>query len=321
MKNDIPDELQSMHNRRRGVRSRRSFLKAAMAGSSLLAWTTGCRTSGPVTGGIATRSGQKPPMKIYIITDLEGVAMVSRFDQTRGDDATPEALAASRKLLTREVNAAVDGIHDARPDAEVVVWDGHGGGGIDVFEFHPRAKLIARGPIRPPYFLDSTYAALFFVGQHAMAGTENANLCHTYSSKSVEYYKLNGKPIGEFGARAIMAGTFGVPTVFVSGDDKAIAEARAMVPGICGAETKKSLGLELAMHLSPPASRALIRETAAEAAGRIGSIPPVIVKGPYEQEIRVYEGMSIAAYLKDGAQRLDERTVIFRSDDICSLRV
>ena len=80
------------------------------------------------------------------------------------------------KLLTQEVNAAVDGILDVDADADIVVWDGHGTGGIDVLDFHPQAKLIARGPIHPPYYLDEGYAALFFVGQHAMAGTAKCAL-------------------------------------------------------------------------------------------------------------------------------------------------
>ena len=190
-------------------------------------------------------------MKIYILTDLEGVAMVSRFSQTREEGPQKQA---AMKLLTHEVNAAVDGILDVDADAEIVVWDGHGTGGIDVLEFHPKAKLIARGPIRPPYYLDATYDALFFLGQHAMAGTPNAPLSHTYSSLSIEYYKLNGKMIGEFGCRAALAGTFNVPTVFISGDDKAVAEAKQLIPGIYGVETKEGLGQELALHLSPQRS-------------------------------------------------------------------
>ena len=259
-------------------------------------------------------------MKIYMITDLEGPAMISRFNQTR--DVTPEDKAVSMKLLTWEVNAAVDGILDVDKDAEVVVWDGHGSGGIDVLEFHPRAKLILRGPIRPPYFMDETFDAQFFVGQHAMAGTEAAPLCHTYSSKTIEYYKLNGMFVGEFGARAIMAGVLGVPTVFISGDDKAVAEAKALVPGIFGAAVKQGLGRELAVHLSPKAAHELIRETAAEACRNIDSIPPVKMDPPYEQEIRVLEGVSIEGYLKyPGAEKIDDRTVVLRSDDILELRV
>jgi D-amino peptidase len=259
-------------------------------------------------------------MKIYIITDLEGPAMISRFNQTR--DPAPEDKIISMKLLTWEVNAAVDGILDVDKNAEVIVWDGHGSGGIDILEFHPKAKLIARGPIRPPYYLDETFDAQFFVGQHAMAGTEAAPLCHTYSSKTIEYYKINGIFVGEFGARAIMAGTIGVPTVFLAGDDKAVAEAKALVPGIFGAAVKQGLGRELAIHLSPKAAHKLIRETAAEACKNIDSIPPVKVDPPYEQEIRVLEGVSIEGYLKrPNAEKIDDRTVILRSDNICDLRV
>lgn len=260
-------------------------------------------------------------MKIYVMTDLEGVAMVSRFVQTRDTEQEPEHKRQAMALLTAEVNAAVDGILDACADAEVIVWDGHGSGGIDVVSFHPGAKLIARGPITPPYYLDASFDALFFVGQHAMAGTEKAPLCHTYSSKAIEYYKLNGRYVGEFGARSIMAGSFGVPTVFLSGDDKAVAEARALVPGIHAATVKWGLGLELALHLSPRAACGLIRKVAAEAVSGIDGIAPCVVDPPYEQEIRVKEGVRIGGYLEDGAERLDDRTVVLRSNDICELRV
>ena len=111
------------------------------------------------------------------------------------------------------------------------MWDGHGPGSIDVERFPRGARLLSRGPISPPYYLDASFDALFFLGQHAKAGTANAVLAHTYSSQSVEYYKINGVEYGEFGCRAAMAGEIGVPTVFVSGDDKMAAEARDLVPG------------------------------------------------------------------------------------------
>ena len=257
-------------------------------------------------------------MKIYILTDLEGVAMVSRFSQTREEGPQKQT---AMKLLTQELNAAVDGILDVDSDAEIVVWDGHGTGGIDVIEFHPKAKLIARGPIRPPYYLDATYDALFFLGQHAMAGTPNAPLSHTYSSLSIEYYKLNGEMIGEFGCRAALAGTFNVPTVFISGDDKAVAEAKQLIPGIYGVETKQGLGQELALHLSPQRSRELIRETAAAACRNITEIAPFKIDPPYEFKVRVLEGKSIDGYLKRGAVKIDDRTVSWHSDDLCALSI
>lgn len=260
-------------------------------------------------------------MKIYIMTDLEGPALVSRWKQTRDTEDEPEMKREAMRFLTGEVNASVDGILDVEPNAEVVVWDAHGSGGIDMSMIHPKAKLISRGPIRAPYYLDGTYDALFFVGQHAMAGTENAPLCHTYSSRSIEYYKINGRFVGEFGARAIMAGTFGVPTVLIAGDDKAVAEAREMVPGIHGAVVKWGLGIELAMHLSHPAACELLRKVSAEAVRDIPNIPPVKLDPPYIQEIRMKDASMIGRFLKQGAERIDDRTVVLRSDDICKLRV
>lgn len=66
-------------------------------------------------------------MKIYILTDLEGPAMVSRFSQTREEGPQKQI---TMKLLTWEVNAAIEGILDVDPQAEIVVWDGHGNAGI-----------------------------------------------------------------------------------------------------------------------------------------------------------------------------------------------
>jgi D-amino peptidase len=159
-----------------------------------------------------------------------------------------------------------------------------------------------------------------FVGQHARMGT-NGVLCHTYSSKTIEYYTINGIELGEFGCRALMAGTMDVPTVFISGDDKAVEEARDLVPSIHGAAVKQALGRELAIHLSHEAACALIRKTATEACAHIGEIPPYVLPPPYVQEIRVLEGVSIMGYLMEGAEWVDARTVRLRSDRICDLHV
>jgi D-amino peptidase len=257
-------------------------------------------------------------MKIHIITDLEGPAMINQFSQTR--DVTPEEKQRSMWFLTGEVNACVDGILDFDPDAEVIVWDGHGNGGIDYQRFHKQAKLIAHGPIRPPYYLDDSFDALMFVGQHAKMGDRGV-LAHTYSSKSIEYYKINGVEMGEFGCRTLMAGTMGVPTTFVTGDDVTIEEAQELVPGIVGAVVKIALGRELAMHLSHEAACELIRQKAGQACERTGQIEPYFFEGPYVQEIRVLEGISIQHYLDQGAEFVDSRTVRRHADNICDLSI
>ena len=262
----------------------------------------------------------KDRIRIHVITDLEGAAMVFRFDQTRVSEPTPAKLEAMR-LLTGEVNACVDGILDYDADADVVVWDGHGSGGIVYEAFHDRARLLPHRNTPAPYGLDETFDALFFVGQHAMAGTANGPLAHTYSSRTVEHYRLSDRPVGEFGMRAYMAGTlFGVPTAFLSGDDRAVAEAQALVPALVGVATKEGIGLESALSLGPGKARALIRAGAARACKRVrsGKVRPVTLDPPYEWEVRVLEGQEAAleGYLKrPGAERLDDRTAVIRTDD------
>ncbi len=258
-------------------------------------------------------------MKAFVITDLEGVAGVQRWNQTR--ESGPQKEQAVR-LLTAEVNAAVDGILDTFPDAQVVVWDGHGSGGLDIERLHPGASFIPRGPISPPYFLDEGFDALYFVGQHAMAGTPDAPLSHTYSSRTVEYYKLNGILMGEFGCRAALAGTLGIPTVFVSGDDKVVAEARALIPGIYGAAVKQGRGIEMAIHLSPQQARDLVRQTAAEATRHWTDVPPLVLEPPYELEIRVLRNVDVTSFQRRAnAEQLDDRTFRLRSSSLCDLMV
>ena len=258
-------------------------------------------------------------MKIYILTDLEGPACVARWDQTRVDESERKSVAM--RLLTREVNAAVDGIRDLDKKAKVVVMDGHGSSGIDVELIHPKAELIFGRGMKAPTGMDATYDALFFVGQHAMAGTAAAPLCHTYSSRTVEYYRLNGKYIGEFAGRAYMAGHFGVPTTFLAGDDKACIEAEALVPGIVTVATKQGMAIELATHLSPKASCAAIRKGARRGCEAIGSVEPAVLPPPYELEVKVLDGQYVAGYIGRGGEQVDERTCVFRTDDYLALPV
>lgn len=260
-------------------------------------------------------------MKWYILTDLEGAWGVNRWTQTRTDGHDPDKREAMR-FLTVEVNAVVDGLLDADPGGEVLVWDGHGNGGLDLSLFTPRAELIARGSgVKAPYGLDESFAGQLFVGQHAMAGTPRAPLCHTYSSKTVEWYMLNGTEIGEFGCRAYMAGALGVPTVFVAGDDAAVREAQALVPEIASVTTKYGLGVELARHRPRATVYAELRGEAARAVGLAGRLEPPTLAPPYVLRSRVLPDCSPDGYLSwpVSVRRLDERTVEAVSDDLTAL--
>ena len=258
-------------------------------------------------------------MKIYVITDLEGIAGVARWDQTGPDQ--PGYAQASR-LMTEELRACVAGIQSVDGNAEIWVWDAHGPGAIDVERFPRGARLINRGAIEPPYFLDCTFDAVYFLGQHAKAGTLNGNLCHTYSSQTIASIRINGLEMGEFGCRAALAGSLGVPTVFVSGDDTMAAEARALIPGIFVAQVKVGLGPQLALHMAPEDARDLVRCTAAQAATHLGSMPPFVVKGPpFVQEIRVCGRVDTGHLVRAGFEPQDAITFVKRADRLENLYV
>ena len=258
-------------------------------------------------------------MKIYVLTDLEGVAGVARWNQTgRDTPGYPQAV----RLMTEELRACVEGIQATDPGAEIWVWDAHGCGSVDFERFPRGAKLINQARIDPPAFLDASFSALFFLGQHAKAGTRDANLAHTYSSRNIEYYKINGIELGEFGCRAALAGSYGVPTAFVSGDDKMMAEARELVPGIYCAEVKVGLGPQVALHLAPEDARQVIRSVASEATAHLADVSPYVIPGPpYEQEVRIWGRTDPGAYTSRGCEQIDARTFIKRADRLEDLLI
>ena len=105
-----------------------------------------------------------------------------------------------------------------------------------------------------------------FVGYHAMAGTQGAVLEHTWNYK-VYGARVGGLEVGEFGVAALLAGESGVPALYLSGDDKAAAEARALVPGITTTVVKTGVRREAAALCVPG------RGARAHQGGRRGGAP------------------------------------------------
>src|SRR5213082_4144884 len=65
------------------------------------------------------------PVKVHVISDMEGVAGIVKWQQTSGGDPMYEE---GRRLYTEEINAAVRGAKAAGA-TEIVVMDCHGAGG------------------------------------------------------------------------------------------------------------------------------------------------------------------------------------------------
>ena len=218
-------------------------------------------------------------MKVYISTDLEGISGVTMWEQTREPDTA--AYQHARHLLTCDVNAAVAGCLDAGA-TEVLVLDGHGlPFNFIPDELHPGATYVV-GPGRGAHsIVDSSFDAAMLVGYHAMAGTPNAVLAHTQSSKAGCRYWYNGRESGEIAQCASVLGHHGIPVVMVTGDDATCAEAHEFlgnaVVTVC---VKKGTGITSCVMTPPQRAWQMIREGAAEALRRIGQCTPFKLDTP-----------------------------------------
>ncbi len=256
-------------------------------------------------------------MRVYIMTDLEGVSGVLEFDDRQSTNPVAQKKRTfHRRLLTGEVNAAVAGASDGGA-TYVLVNDAHGGGNTILFDqLDPRAEVI-QGRERGRWFpyLDGSFDCVFKVGAHAMAGTPRAVLCHTYSRK-VRHWKLNGQRIGEFGVLALVAGYYGVPTVLCTGDLAAGNEARELIPEIVVAAVKEGLSRFAAKQMSHPKACELVRERVAEAVRRAHDIPPPTVAGPYTFRIELFENSFDPEAPPTGGTVIDPTTVEYTEDDL-----
>jgi len=237
--------------------------------------------------------------KIYVMTDLEGVAGVENFEDWCEPASRYYDLA--REFLTMEVNAAVAGLFEGGAK-EILVSDGHGAGAIDPKMLSPRVDLLRGWPNGWPLELDRSFDGVVFVGQHAKAGTPCGHLCHTQSLNWIDL-AVNGRSIGEFGQLAMCASELMVRTIFGAGDEEFTKEALKLVPGMETVAVKRGLrkdtGEDLdekdykrhfsgAIHMHPERSRKLIHAGAKRAMVRakkdrkFGIIP---LKPPFERVI------------------------------------
>ena len=236
-------------------------------------------------------------MKVYIMTDLEGVAGV----QNSEDWCMPTGryYETGKELLPRETNAAIEGFFAAGA-TEIVVADGHGHGAINPILLDERAELISQwfSPAYP-FLLDGSYDAVAWVGQHARSRTAYAHLAHT-GNMGVYEYILNGMPVGEYEQIALCAAELGVPCVLGAGDEAFAKQAREFIPAIetvfvkrgtrpdrgdeCNADEYRQHN-KSAIHFHPGKARRLIKAGAEKALRRLRSgedFKHEVLKPPYE---------------------------------------
>ena len=256
-------------------------------------------------------------VSVFVSVDMEGIAGIATLQQVwRGSDDFP----ASRRLMTLEANAAVDGAFQGGATT-VVVNDSHG----DMYNLLPedmdsRAELLIGSP-KPWSMMQGfgpDFGVALFVGYHAGAGTEGAVLDHTYSGRLLYDVRLNGDSVTEAELNAALAGTYGVPVGLVTGDDKACAQAVKRLPGIRTVVVKEGYGRGVARSMHPSAAREAIRKGSAEAvhATVAGELHPYRLDPPFalEADLANTSAADLCA-IAPGCERVGPRSVRFESED------
>jgi D-amino peptidase len=254
-------------------------------------------------------------MKVHITADMEGVATVSHDYQV---DHKNSEFPRTRQLMTDEVKAAIAGAKDGGAD-EILICDAHDTGrNIYVEQLDSDVEIVQGSAYDMGMMagMSKDFDASLQIGYHSMRHTHAGTLGHTYTY-SIAELKFNGVTVGESGLSAAIAGHFGVPLVFVSGDSHAVRQAQRLAKNIVGVPTKTGVGLYGVHSLTPKKACDMIRRGAKEALGRVGDIRPFVVKRPVLMQVE-FERPLMAQYVSriPMTKRVDIKTVSYKAKDV-----
>jgi D-amino peptidase len=236
---------------------------------------------------LASVSVAARPLRVFIAVDGEGINGYVQRQQYETD------MGYLRKMMTGEANAAIEGALLAGA-TKVWVEDDHDGQ-ILPEELNPRAVLVVGRP-RPLIALqgiEQGFDAVVLIGLHVSAGTLGAVNPHTLNSIRFAEIRWNGRPVSESYMFAAVAGHFGVPVVFVSGDAQTIDEVHRTVDReIVGAAVKQSFGIQ-AVTVTPSAiaQKAIRDGVRAALATKLDKIRPFKVPGPIRIDFQLKDNL------------------------------
>jgi len=258
-------------------------------------------------------------MRVHVISDMEGVAGIVKWEQVEGGAAMYEE---GRRLYTEEINAAVRGAKAAGA-TEIVVMDCHGaGGGWSFNSLLPELLdsdceyVVQEEWTSYTGFLESGCDAALFVGMHAMNGAPYGVLNHTVSGQEWQNLSFNGTLVGETGINAALCGTWGVPVLLVTGDRATCDEASALLgQGVTTVAVKEGLGRYSARQFPARRARELIEEGSKRALQNLSAVQPYDPGSPCAIEVE-YKVTSAVDKLRrvHGVEVVDARRIRSTAD-------
>jgi D-amino peptidase len=258
-------------------------------------------------------------VRVHVISDMEGVSGIVKWEQVSGGEAQYEE---GRRLYTHEINAAVRGAKAAGA-TEIVVMDCHGAGKGWTFnslihdELDPDCEYVVQDEwTEYTEFLEEGCDAALFVGMHARAGTPKGVMNHTISGRDYQNLWFNDDLVGETGINAALCGTWGCPVLLVTGDEACCAEARDLLgDGLTTVAVKRGLGSASARMIPALRARELIEEGAKKALSDLSAVQPYDPGSPCEIRVE-FKNTTAPDKLRTrpGVERVDDRTVVSRAD-------
>lgn len=254
-------------------------------------------------------------MKLFISADIEGTAGINAWDET---EYGTQRYAYFQEQMTREVSAACEAadalgygvtVKDAHDSAKNIIPD----------KLHPSAYLI-RGWAKDLNCMMSgidsdKFDAVAFTGYHSAAMSEGNSLSHTMTT-AAHWVKINGRFASEFVINSYIAAMYGIPVVFVSGDEALCQTAKELVDGIVAVPTKRAIGSATVSAHPEKVCKEIKRGM--EEALRSDYKESCKVKLPSHFLVEIaYRDLNTAASnsLYPGVHRIDGKTVLFESDN------
>lgn len=234
-----------------------------------------------------------------IAVDLEGIhGVIGEPYKSLYPDVADYAVALENAV--KEVNCATEALFAAGAE-RVAVWDNHGSGKNLDFAKIDRRVIRVENPPMPRYERFSfaknfDFAGIIFLGYHSKEGSFNGVLAHTYSAKTIQYYKIDGKMMGEAEIDAYIAGALGIPVLFCASDDVCVKQVEDAIPGIHTVVTKIGKGRNRADFLDEEKVLKNISDTVTECIRHPNKA--VVLSYPCEIEVNYTRAETAEAVLR-----------------------
>lgn len=255
-------------------------------------------------------------MKVYISADIEGISGVVNSSHT-----TPKGYNydRARMLMTDEVNAAIIGAKAAGAK-EVLVNDSHGPMTNILIERLEEGACLITGNQKNMGMMegiDASYDAVMFIGYHARHNTPGI-LSHSYYGIVISEIKINGVVVGEFEFNTKVAFHYGVPVVFVSGDNALVDQVTNFDSNISTLTVKDAISRYAAKCIQPKKVHKLMEEKISTALkSSINSVKPSKIDGGVELEIAfLNSGMAEIGLLIPGTTLIEPNRLKYNAKDI-----